>query len=75
MRCENLVGLGSFQVPVELVEQQMIAGHDGGGPVVGECVCDVREGVAKRVCHVGQYGGIEILWTQPGVIKTHRSKV
>lgn len=66
MRCKYLVGLGSFQAPVELVEQQVIAGHDGGRPVVGECVGDVRAGVAKSVCHVGQHGGVEILWTQPG---------
>lgn len=66
MECKNLVGLGSFQAPVELVEQQVIAGQDGGRPVVGERVCDVRAGVAKSVCHVGQHRGVEILRTQPG---------
>lgn len=56
MRCKYLVGLGSFRAPVELVEQQVIARHDGRRPVVGECVCDVRAGVAKSVCHIGQHG-------------------
>lgn len=64
--CKNLVGLGSFQAPAELVVKQVIAGHDGGRPVVGKCVCDVREGVAQTVRHVGQHGGVQILWTQSG---------
>lgn len=61
-----LVGLGSSPTPVELAEQQVVAGHDRGRPVVGERVCDVRAGVAEGVCHVGQHGGVEVLWTQPG---------
>ncbi len=48
----NLVGLCSFLVPAELVEQQVIGGHDGRRSVGGECVYDVREGVAKRLRHV-----------------------
>lgn len=67
MRCKDLFGLGSFQAPAELVEQQMIAGHDGRRPVVGERVCDVSEGEAQSVRHVGQHRGVQVLWTQPGV--------
>ena len=51
----NLAGLDSFLAPVELVEQQMIGGHDGGRSVDGECVYDFREGVAQRLCHVCQH--------------------
>lgn len=68
-----LVGLGSSPTPVELAEQQVVAGHDGGRPVVGEHVCDVRAGVAEGVRHVGQHGGVEVLWTQPGA-KEKRTK-
>lgn len=64
--CKNLVGLGSFQAPAELVVEQVIAGHYARRPVVGERVCDVREGVAQTVRHVGQHRGVQILWTQPG---------
>ena len=61
----NLAGFGSFLAPVELVEQQMIGGHDGRGSVGGERVYDFRERKAQRLCHVGQYRRVEILWTQP----------
>lgn len=62
----NLAGLGSLLAPAELVEQQVIRGHDGGRSVDGECVYDLRERVAQRLRHVGQNGRVEILWTQPG---------
>lgn len=51
----NLAGLGSFLAPAELVEQQVIGGHDGGGSVGGEGVYDFREGVAESLCHVCQH--------------------
>ena len=62
----NLAGLGSFLAPAELVEQQVIGGHDGGGSVGGECVYDLRQRVAQRLRHVRQHGRVEILRTQPG---------
>lgn len=51
----NLAGLGSLLAPAELVQQQMIGGHDGGWSVGGDCVYDFREGVAKGLCHVCQH--------------------
>lgn len=62
----NLAGLGSFLAPAELVEQQVIGGHDGGGSVGGERVHDLRQRVAQRLRHVRQHGRVEILRTQPG---------
>ena len=41
--------------PAELVEQQVVGGHDGGWPVVGERVQDVPHGVAQRLRHVGHH--------------------
>lgn len=62
----NLAGLGSFLAPAELVEQQVVGGHDGGGSVGGECVYDLWQRVAQRLRHVRQHGRVEILRTQPG---------
>lgn len=62
----NLAGLGSLLAPAELVEQQVIGGHDGGRSVDGERVNDFRERVAQRLRHVRQHRRVEILWAQPG---------
>lgn len=62
----NLAGFGSFLAPVDLAEQQVIGGHDGRGPVGGECVYDVRERVAQVFRHVSHYRRVELFRTQPG---------
>ena len=53
--------------PAQLVEQQVVGGHDGGRPVVGERVQDVRHGVAQRLRHVGHHRRVQLLSAQPGV--------
>ena len=60
--CVHLVRFSvGLLAPAELVEQQVVGGHDGGRPVVGERVQDVRHGVAQRLRHVGHHRRVELL--------------
>lgn len=71
----NLAGFGSLLAPAEPVEQQVIGRRDGGGPVAGDRVYDIREGVAESLRHVRQHRWVEILWTQPGKQFDRRQRV
>lgn len=62
----HLGSFGPFVASAELAEQQVIVGHDGGGFVGGENVCDLRAGVTQSLRHVRQHGGVQVFWTQPG---------